>query len=344
MHHGSRSSPQAHGAPAASDLDTLVVFAIVARERSLTRAADVLGISQPSVSGRIRRLERRLGEPLFERLGRGVRLTPAGELLRTVADRALEVAHATDELVDGLAGHSRGLVRGAASTTIAGYVLPIAIARLRSRHPGIEVDVLVGNTAEVAELVEQGEVPWGLVEGPVDAGRFTVRPFATDELLVVVPASHPWARIDRLPPTALADQPFVGREPGSGTGAIYDAALAAVGVRLRPHVRLAHSRGIAAAIAAGGGIGIVSAIVAAPFLASGQLARVTLDGLDLSRPLSTIQLPGRTPGRLDVLLIGLMGAVTSAASAPPDAPSSSAESSGESAGESTAAAGRGLAG
>jgi DNA-binding transcriptional LysR family regulator len=321
--HASRRSAQAHGAPAGSDLDTLVVFAIVARERSLTRAADMLGVSQPSVSGRIRRLERRLGEPLFERLGRGVRLTPAGELLRTVADRALAVAHDTDELVDGLAGHARGLVRGAASTTIAGYVLPVAIARLHSQRPGVEVDVRVGNTADVAELVEQGEVPWGLVEGPVDAGRFTVRPFATDELLVVVPAAHPWARLERLPPAALAGQPFVGREPGSGTGAIYDAALAAVGVRLRPHVRLAHSRGIAAAIAAGAGVGIVSAIVAAPFLASGQLARVTLDGLDLSRPLSAIQLPGRTPGRLDVLLLEFMhdvtGDVTSAASAPPGA-------------------------
>lgn len=304
----SRSQTRAPGAPAGPDLDSLVVFAIVARERSLTRAADILGVTQPSVSGRIRRLERRLGEPLFERLGRGVRLTAAGELLRPVADRALAVAHDTDELVDGLAGHTSGLVRGAASTTIAGYLLPVAIARLHAQRPGVDVDVQVGNTADVAELVEQGEVPWGLVEGPVDAGRFTVRPFATDELLVVVPAAHPWARLDRLPPAALAAQPFVGREPGSGTGAIYDAALAAVGVRLRPHVRLAHSRGIAAAIAAGAGVGIVSAIVAAPFLASGQLARVTLDGLDLSRPLSAIQLPGRTPGRLDALLLQFMGA------------------------------------
>lgn len=291
------------------DLDTLVVFAVVARERSLTRAADILGVSQPSVSGRIRRLERRLGEPVFERLGRGVRLTPAGELLRTMADRALDVARDTDELLGSLAGHSRGLVRGAASTTIAGYVLPVAIARLRSERAGVEVDVRVGNTAEVAELVERNEVPWGLVEGPVDGGRFTVRPFATDELLVVVPATHPWARRRRLlPPAALAGQPFVGREPGSGTGAIYDAALAAVGVRLRPTVRLAHSRGIAAAVAAGAGVGIVSAIVAAPFLASGQLARVTLDGLDLSRPLSVVQLPGRTLGRLDALLLAAMGA------------------------------------
>lgn len=296
------------GRPSEPDLDTLVVFAVVARERSLTRAAEVLGVSQPSISARIRRLERRLGEPVFERLGRGVRLTPAGELLRTAADRALDVARDTDELLGAMAGHLRGLVRGAASTTIAGYVLPEAVARLHAARPGVELDIQVGNTAEVAELVLRGDVPWGLVEGPVDAGRFTVRHFATDELLVVVPPRHPWARRRKpLPPGALSGQPFVGREPGSGTGAIYDAALAAVGVRLRPHVRLAHSRGIAAAVAAGAGVGIVSAIVAAPFLANGRLARVSLEGLDLARPLSAIHLPGRTLGRLDSLLLSKMG-------------------------------------
>src|SRR5512147_173248 len=114
-------------APAA-DIDLLVVFAVVARERSFTRAAAALGIAQPSVSGRIRRLEQRLGEPVFERLGRGVRLTRTGEALRPVADRALAVARDTDELLGGLAGLSRGLVRCAASTTIAAYVLPAAIA------------------------------------------------------------------------------------------------------------------------------------------------------------------------------------------------------------------------
>lgn len=292
---------------AATDLDTLVIFAIVARERSLTRAAAVLGLSQPSVSGRIQRLERDVGEPVLERTGRGVRLTPTGELLRRVADRALEVAHDTNDLLTALAGHLRGLVRGAASTTIAGYLLPRAIARLRRTHPGVEVELRVGNTAEVSAMVATGELPWALVEGPVDAARFSVSPFAHDELLVVVPPSHPWARRRGVPPGALATEPFVGREPGSGTAAIYGGALAALGVRLRPHVVLADSRGIAAAVAAGAGVGIVSALVAAPFIARHELRRVTLDGLDLGRPLSLIQLPGRTPGLLDSELLAAVG-------------------------------------
>lgn len=292
---------------AGTDLDTLVVFAIVARERSLTRAAELLGISQPSVSGRIQRLERDVGEPVLVRTGRGVRLTTAGELLRRVADRALDVAHDTNDLLDALSGHARGLVRGAASTTIAGYLLPRAVARLRSTHPGVEVSMRVGNTAEVSDLVLAGEVSWALVEGPVDNAHFSVQPFAHDELLVVVAPTHPWARRRKVPPEALANEPFVGREPGSGTAAIYDAALAALGIRLHPHVVLADTRGIAAAVAAGAGVGIVSALVAEPFLARRELRRVNLEGLDLGRPLAVIQLPGRTLGRLDGELLAAIG-------------------------------------
>src|SRR5581483_1059203 len=103
-----------------AELDALRVFAVCAREGSFTRAAARLGVSQPSISDRMRRLEQRLGTPAFLRVGRGVRLTATGEALRDLADRALELASETGEFLAGLAGLERGLVRGAASTTIAG--------------------------------------------------------------------------------------------------------------------------------------------------------------------------------------------------------------------------------
>src|SRR5579859_7847610 len=101
------------------DLDTLIVFAIVAREGSFTRAAGVLGVSQPSISERMQRLERQMRTPVFVRRGRGVALTAEGVVLRELADRALALSRETDELVAGLLGLERGLIRGAASTTIA---------------------------------------------------------------------------------------------------------------------------------------------------------------------------------------------------------------------------------
>ena len=289
------------------DLDTLLVFAVVAREGSFTRAARALGVSQPSISERMQRLEERLGTPAFVRRGRGVGLTAEGVALRALADRALTLSRETDELVAGLSGLDRGLIRGAASTTIAGYVLPTAIARLRAKRPGVDVEVAVGNTAEMAEAVERGDVGWALVEGPVAESRLSVRRFRDDELILIVASTHPWARRRRpIAPSALADEAFIAREPGSGTGAVVERALVRVGIQLTPRVRIADSRGIAEAVASGAGVGIVSELVAAPLLQSGRLARVAIAGLSLIRPLSLVHLPGRTLGRLDRELLSLV--------------------------------------
>ena len=289
------------------DLDTLLVFAVVAREGSFTRAAAVLGVSQPSISERMHRLEQRLGTPAFVRLGRGVGLTAAGLALRALADQAHTLARETDEFVTGLAGLDRGLIRGAASTTIAGYVLPMAIARLHAKHPGVELDIAVGNTREMAELVERGDVGWALIEGPVEESRLTVRWFRDDELILIVAASHPWARRRQpIAPADLAAEPFIARELGSGTGAVFDAALAGVGLQLTPRMRIADSGAIARAVAAGAGVAIISKLVAAPLLASGRLARVEIAKIWLERPLSLVHLPGRTLAPLDQVLLRLI--------------------------------------
>ncbi|MDE3174197.1 MAG: LysR family transcriptional regulator, partial [Gemmatimonadota bacterium] len=223
--------PDVPAAPAAT-LDLLVVLAVIARERSFTRAAGVLGISQPSISARVRRLEQRLGEPVFERLGRGVRLAPTGEALRPAAERALALAQEADQLWTGLGSHHRGFIRLAASTTVAAYVLPAAIARFRRVHPDVDLEVQVANTAGVAQQVLAGELAWGLVEGPVDPVSLVARTFLEDEMTLIVPPRHPWARRRAIsPPDLEATEDFLAREPGSGTAAISDAALAAAGVR-----------------------------------------------------------------------------------------------------------------
>jgi DNA-binding transcriptional LysR family regulator len=159
----------------------------------------------------------------------------------------------------------------------------------------------------MAEAVERGDVGWALVEGPVAESRLSVRRFRDDELILIVASTHPWARRRRpIAPLALADEAFIAREPGSGTGAVVERALVRVGIQLTPRVRIADSRGIAEAVASGAGVGIVSELVAAPLLQSGRLARVAIAGLSLIRPLSLVHLPGRTLGRLDRELLSLV--------------------------------------
>jgi DNA-binding transcriptional LysR family regulator len=251
-------------------------------------------------------LESQLKEPLFERVGRGVRLTPTGEALRPVAERALAVAQDSGDVIAGIAGLTRGRIRCAASTTIAGYVLPGVLARFTAERPGVEIDVRVGNTSAVANAVERGDAAWGLVEGPVDAGQFDVTRFLDDELILVVPVGHEWAGRRRIEPRALADAAFIAREPGSGTSAIYETALAAHGVRVRPRIRLAHSRGIVAAVADGAGVAIVSALVAAPLIELRRLVRIEITGVDLARPFNIIVRPNRTVSRLDALCLDVL--------------------------------------
>ncbi len=300
------SRPNVPVAPAA-DLDLLVVLAVIARERSFTRAAKVLGVSQPSISARVRRLEARVAEPVFERLGRGVRLTPTGEALLPAAERALALAQEADQLWTGLGTESRGFVRLAASTTIAGYVLPAAVARFQREHPGVELEVQVGNTAHVSRLVEAGELAWGLVEGPVDTTTLVARTFLEDEMILVVPVRHPWARRRQVAPAELEQAEFLAREAGSGTGAIYEAVLAAQGVRLRPRIRIAHSRAIVASVAAGAGVAIVSALVARPFVEARRVVHVPIDGVAIRRAFSSIHRPGRTLAGLDRRLLQALG-------------------------------------
>ncbi len=293
-----------------ADLDALLVFAVVAREGSFTRAAEILGLTQPSISDRMRRLEARLPSPAFERLGRGVRLTPTGEALRPVAERALNVARESGEILEGLSGFTYGRITTAASTTIAAHVLPDALARFARARPKVEVEIRVANTADVANAVERGDVSWGLVEGPVEEARLVARPFRDNALILIVPAAHRWARRRRpVAPADLAREAFVAREIGSGTGAVVERALAKAGVRLRPGLRLGDSRGIVEAIAAGAGVGIVSQLVAASLLEAGRVVRVPLAGVSLYRALSLIQLPGRSVGRLDAELLRLVGAL-----------------------------------
>jgi DNA-binding transcriptional LysR family regulator len=110
-----------------------------------------------------------------------------------------------------------------------------------------------------------------------------------------------------VPAAALADEAFIAREIGSGTGAVVDRALWRAGMRLRPSVRVADSHGVAETVAAGGGIGIVSALVAEPLVAARRVVRVAIEGVSLVRPFSVVQLPGRSVGTLDAELLRLVG-------------------------------------
>ena len=259
-------------------LDQLRIFVAVAERQHVTRGAEALNLAQSAASAAIASLEGRHGAKLFSRVGRGIELTEAGLILLEEARAVLARADLAELRLADLAGLRRGRLLVQASQTVASYWLPRRLVDFRRAHPGIEIKLTVGNTAEVAAAVLAGTVELGFVEGPVQRGAFEVAEVARDQLVVVVAADHPWAGRSDVTAAELAAGEWVLREPGSGTRVVFEGALRARGVGALANValELPTNEAVRAAVEAGMGAAVISASAAVAALESGLLAQVPI--------------------------------------------------------------------
>lgn len=257
-------------------LQQLRVFVAVAERQHVTRAAEALQLAQSVVSAAIGSLEVRHGVKLFQRVGRGIELTAAGATFLVEARAVLVRVAAAERLLADIADLSRGTLSVQASQTIASYWLPRHLVAFRTRHPGISLQLAVGNTAQVAAAVHAGAAELGFVEGAVDDPALVGTVVARDQLVIVVGPDHPWAGRNNLDPRELTDSEWVLREPGSGTRSVFEAAVAGFGATLRVAMALPSNEAVRAAVEAGLGATALSASVAAPSIEAGLLHRVAL--------------------------------------------------------------------
>jgi DNA-binding transcriptional LysR family regulator len=255
-------------------LEQLKVFVAVAERQHITRAAASLNLSQSAVSASISALEARHGTKLFDRVGRGVSLTTAGEQFLPEARTVLARAASAEQMLLELAGLKRGTLAVQASQTIASYWLPRHLVAFRRAYPGIEIRLTIGNTAQVAHAVNLGEAELGFVEGAVADDSLISTQVARDQLMVVVAPGHPWAGRRRLSAADLAAGEWVLREAGSGTRSEFEQAMQNFGMpveHLHIVLELPSNEAVRAAVEAGLGATAVSASVAAPSLEAGLL-------------------------------------------------------------------------
>ncbi len=218
-----------------ADIAELRAFCAAVDLGSLGRAARLMRVSQPALSKRLRTLEGLAGARLLERSPRGVTPTPAGTRLYMEARKLLVRAEAVDALIAGLSGEDAP-VRVAASHTIAEFVLPgplVEFERRRERH--LSVELVIANSLVVRELVLEGRAEFGIAAAEAGTGREAVLrelPFCDDEVVVAVPAGHPWTRLDEIEPQELATTPLIVRDPSANTRRLVDAALAGLGLSL----------------------------------------------------------------------------------------------------------------
>lgn len=288
-------------------LDQLRVFVTVARLGHVTRAGEALNLTQSAVSAAIAALESRHGTQLFHRIGRGIQLTAEGALFLSEAEAVLARAAAAERALTELSGLKRGALRLFASQTIAAYWLPPLLHRFHLRHPGIALELRQGNTAEVAAAVAACAADMGFIEGAVDNPALVAEPLATDEMVLVVGAHHPWAGSGRPAPTVLAEFDWILRERGSGTRQVMETALTGLGLApgaLRVALELPSNEAVCAAVAVGAGATVISRLVAEPRVRLGELAIL---GPALStRDFCALRPGDRRKGRAEEALLALL--------------------------------------
>lgn len=198
----------------AVELQNLEAFVQVARERSFTRAAAALFLTQPSVTARIQALEQEIGRPLFERRGRTVRLTEAGEALLPYAQRALELVQ--EGAAAAREAEGRGTVVVGATVSAATAVLPDLLEAFRRERPGARVVVRYGHSNEVVEMLRDGLADVGFVVRPLHEPLISVEPLVADDIVLLVPPRHPLAGRRRVTPKDLLGQTLISMQWGEG--------------------------------------------------------------------------------------------------------------------------------
>jgi LysR family hydrogen peroxide-inducible transcriptional activator len=174
---------------------------------NVTRAAEACFVSQPSLSQQIAKLERELGQPLFERLGRGVRLTEAGRLFKRYSDQILSLTEdARTRVADD---PDSGRIILAAIPTIAPYYLPGVLTRFAKECPKARLEIVEETTANILRLLGDGDIDLAILALPIQAEHVHTKALFTEELLAVLPTGHPLASKPKVGLKDLVTEPFV---------------------------------------------------------------------------------------------------------------------------------------
>ena len=260
----------------------LLVFATVARHLSFARAAEELHLSPPAVSMQVSELESALGVPLFERAGRKVSLTTAGEYFLVHARRLLGNLKDAEDTIARLRGVQTGrLAIGVQST--AKYFMPRLIAGYLKQHPGVELRFEVGNRQQLSELLGRNEVDLAVMGTPPRELDFRAEPFAAHPLGVIAAPDHPLVALPHVPPALLEREPFIVRELGSGTRATMERYFADVRIKPAAVMTMASNETIKQAVMAGIGISFLSLHTTGLEVKDGLIKVLEVDGLPLIR-------------------------------------------------------------
>jgi len=280
------------------DFRHLETFSRVAELKSFSKAANDLFLTQPTVSGHILSLEQSLSLRLFDRTGKGIRLTKAGEVFLKYASKILSFRK---DLLNALSEFSQG-IRGelslGASTIPGEYLLPKLMGHFKKDHPHFIISLKIADTKEIVQYVLQDNIELGIIGAKLNHSSLHYEKFEEDEIIVVAPSDHPLIRKRRVTLEELFNEPWIIREEGSGTQIAVEKALRKKGKSLKQFnvaMEMGSTSSVKEGVKAKLGLAFISRRAAEEELNQGLFSRIDVEGIEpISRQIYIVSHRGRT--------------------------------------------------
>ncbi len=283
------------------DLWQLHIFCKVVELASFSKAGKTVHLSQPTVSSHIRDLEEHFGCRLIDRLSKEVLPTKAGELLYDYARKLLSLRDETETALADFHGKVRGRLVIGGSTIPGVYILPKVVGHFVSRYPDVRISLRIGDTDSVIADILSGELELGIVGARTGEKKTVQEKLLADRMRLIVPADHKWADREQIEADMLLQEPFIVREPGSGTLKAIRSSLSRIGHDME-QLNIIAEMGSTAAVIQGikshVGISFLSCMAVTDELRAGSLRALKVRGLDLKRNFYLSFCKDRTPSPL----------------------------------------------
>ena len=288
------------------DIHQLEIFTKVAELKSFSKAARKMYLTQPTVSQHMSSLESYIGTKLFDRLGKEVALTKAGEILYRYAKQITALRGEAQQALDHFLGKKTGHLVLGASTIPGEYILPPLLGQFKIVYPEIKITLRIGDTEEIVNELLNGTIELGIIGAKITHTRLKYSPFVEDELIVVVPKGHRWWLKKSIDVQELINLPFIMRETGSGTRISMEKRLHKLGISsdsLKIIAEVGSTTAVKQAIKANLGISLISERAVEEEIRLKLFKKIPLKKVNFKRTFFIIQDKKRTASPLCKALI-----------------------------------------
>lgn len=271
--------------------DALKTFVTLAEVKNFTKTAELLLMSQPSVSLHIKNLEKEFQTKLLQRSPKYLKITPSGEILYDRAKQMITIYEQTRQEILEQQNTIKGDLKIAASFTIGEYILPPLLLDLQNQYPELNLQVTIANTEEVVQSTRSHRVDIGLIEGQTNERELIVTPFLEDELFIVTSNQHPLVQKEETTIADLQDQQWIMRENGSGTREYFNHVVRSNGLKVKSLLTISSNQGIKETLINGLGISILSGSVVERDVKQNNLSIIKVKNQEFKRTLSYVLSP-----------------------------------------------------